>query len=183
MFHRMCGIVVLCALLAMSLLTLAAGQCSVVPRLCDNTWRSGMNQTFAFLGVAPPNVVQLYSYWGTSKGCVGAVAVNESTALTLSWAECSQKQSVWWYGPGSIKTYVYYNNSLNQCLTLSGHQASELALGVSACCAQYKNCTASQAQRQMWIEPNVQSNPYSRIVSQFTLGGNTICLTRIGDSC
>ena len=162
-------------------------ECTVVARACDNTGRSTLNQTFAFLGVSQPNFVQLYSYWGGSKGCLSEAPVANTTGVALSWPLCAQKDSVWSYGPGSILTYVYYKNlASGNCLTLNVSKtdpAGASGLYTAPCCSETKNCTSTQSQQQSWVEPSVKTDPYNRILSQFTVSKISFCLTRIGDSC
>lgn len=165
--------------------TRASAICSVEASPCDNQWHSGPNQTFAFLGIAAPNLVQLYSYWGASKGCLNASS-STSASLPLSWATCSTPQSIWRYGPGSIQTFVYYNNSQGECLALRPNPSHPTlpSLGVAPCChSAGQNCTAVESSMQMWLEPPTSKNPYSRIMSQYSIAGVPFCLTRVGNDC
>lgn len=161
--------------------------CSVTATPCDNQWHSPLNQTFAYLGIAPPNLVQLYSYWGTMKGCLSDAAVaNHNSSLPLSWAICAESASVWYYGPASILRYVYYNNSKNECLSLLPNPSApmEVGLGMRKCChSAGANCTSVASTMQMWLEPPTTKNPYSRIMSQYEVNGVPYCLTRVGADC
>jgi hypothetical protein len=158
--------------------------CTVVPAPCDNNWHSGQNQTFAFFGIAPPNLVQLFSYWGNSKGCIAHDATADN--VTLSWSTCASSVSQFTYGPGAIQTYVYYNTTQGKCLALKPNPTtpSEPTLGFSTCCDNHgQNCTAVEKQMQMWLEPATSKNPYSRMFSQYEDNGVAFCLTRVGSDC
>lgn len=162
----------------------AGPNCTVVAAPCDNNWHSGQNQTFAFYGIAPPNLVQLFSYWGNSKGCIAHAA--SAAGVTLSWSTCASSVSQWTYGPGAIQTYVYYNNTEGMCLSLRPNATtpSEPTLGFAPCCGNAgQSCTAVELQMQMWLEPPTSKNPYSRIFSQYENNGVALCLTRIGSDC
>lgn len=161
---------------------LTSSVCTVVATRCDNEWHSNLNQTFAFWAIAPPNMVQILSYWGNTHGCLGDL-VTANSNMTMSLPTCSSITSRWTYGPGAIQTYVQYNNTENDCLSLHPNPTApeHPTLGLAKCCK--NNCTAVELDMQMWLEPDTSKNPYSRIFSKYEYNGAAYCLTRIGDSC
>lgn len=173
----------------------ASSRCAVVATPCDNTFSSSQNQTFAFLGVGGPNV-QLISYWGTQHACMSTKkqATNgqgANSTLSASYSTCSHTSSIWTYGPGSIKTYVYYNNTQNECLSLIatngtfGANVTSFGVGMVPCCTAKNACTPLQQSAQRWLEADTTTDPYNRINSLLTTDAapNAYCLTRAGDSC
>ncbi len=167
-----------------------ASPCTVVPRPCDGTWKSGLNQTFAFLAVGQPNFVQLRAFWGGSVGCTTSLPSEDGTGVQMSWLLCSKNTSVWGYGPGAIVgQYVYYKNlGSGNCLTLKVNvtdpATSSTIVAAPCCSATNSKCTAAQAAAQMWMEPASTTNPYVRIQSKTMVTSDTaFCLTRVGDAC
>jgi hypothetical protein len=191
----LCFAALACLIVAAADTSGPATACAVVPRPCDDTWQSSLNQTFAFLAVGPPNFVQLYSYWGSSKGCAAVVfagnATVNTTRIELSGALCAFNTSVWAYGPVAIVgQYVYYKNlGSGMCLTLNVSRtdpANSSTLVDAPCCSSAASkCTATEAMAQLWLEPATTANPYVRIQSQGVLSDNAtaFCLTRLGDAC
>jgi hypothetical protein len=189
------SIITCCALsLAVSL---AGAVCPVVVTPCSTSWTCSQNQTFAYLGVAQPNFVQIYSYWGASSGCLdGGSAVRNASSLPLSRTMCTSKGSVWSYGPGSIKEYVFYNSTVQGlCLALVAANQSEATKGeaikplsfsltLRQCCSGRKvPCTAVENDAQLWLEPPTTTDPYSIIKSKYTMKDVSFCLTRVGTHC
>ena len=174
-------------LLVLCTLALSTLACPVTVSPCSPGWKNGQNQTFAFLGVGQPNFVQIYSYWGNDNGCLsGADVAKNATNLSLTKATCSEKPSVWTYGPGTIKDYVFYNNTEGMCLTLVPNATAPLQphLTLMPCCYHSKTaCTLAQTDAQLWLEPVTSSNPYSIIASKYAEQTTTFCLTRIGTQC
>eukprot|EP00759_Apiculatamorpha_spiralis_P044512 PhF_6_TR41471/c0_g1_i1/m.62874 len=144
---------------------LATAQCGVILTPCDQTWGSRQNQTFAYVGVGGP-YVQLNSYWGNNNACLGVQNGN----LTLGIANCVTPTSLFSYGPGDLKSFVYFmHNQTQTCLTNSNG-----TLGLSA-------CRKGNPDNQMWLEPPTTTDPYNRIFNKVNYATKPFCLTRVGD--
>ena len=152
---------------------------------CAVNWTSQQNQTFSFFAIGT-GAVQLRAWYGNNHACL--CGVNNTNAATLSLACCAARESVWTYGPGSIKTYVYFNNSVTsgKCLTLKmGKHDLDSSLTFESCChSQGANCTQDAKAKQAWLEPPTTHNPYSIMQTMFksTLAPKGYCLTRFGQT-
>eukprot|EP00760_Papus_ankaliazontas_P016883 PhM_4_TR16917/c0_g2_i1/m.82755 len=148
----------------------ASTGCDLVLRPCDETFGSRMNQTFAYVGVGGP-YVQLNAYWGFNSACVGVSAIGE---VSLSSANCHTNDSLFSYGPGDIKTWVFYKH-LNSSLCLQADADHWRVVAVK--------CDAAQPKNQMWMEPPTMNDPYNRILTSNDgiSTSNNFCMTRIGD--
>jgi len=205
----LCMVVVSTVLLTQ--IATAQSGCTVTAEPCDNTWSSSQNQTFAFLGVGGP-YVQLISYFGSSHACINRNVSNfntsgsTTTGLPASLAICGSSNSLWTYGPGAITSFVYYNNSEGNCLSLipNQNQPTRYFLGLLPCChlketsastpkklslgslksaftAADRKCTVREQAAQKWLEPDTTKNPYSRIQSLTqSQDFKNFCLTRTG---
>lgn len=166
-----------------------ATKCNIVAEPCDNTWNSRQNQTFAFLGVGGA-YVQLVSYWQTQHACISNNVTDATlTGLGASYNICQEPSSIWTYGPGDIKTYVFYNTSSGQCISLVPRVKvpGKYVLGFRPCCGKTMkntNCTLRERSAQMWLEAPTAADPYNRINSLFTSpqAPTGYCFTRVG-SC
>lgn len=165
------------------------GNCQLLVLPCDNKWQSRMNQTFAFQAAGP--FVQIMSFWGNYDACLS------QDLSSFYYKTCSEQSSLWSYGPNTIQSWVYYNNTRDQCLSRTQDPVNSIfgngmayGLDLANCCLDHQsrsinNCTLDQVARQMWLEPPTRHNPYSRFVNKAQVSGapNGMCLTRISDSC
>ena len=165
----------------------ASATCTVGVAPCDTSYGSRLNQTFAYYGVSP-NAVQLVGYWSDFHACVGAAVTipNATGAATFSLAECSARGSAWFYGPGDLQSYAFYNNTATgTCLSVRNAPNGTASLGLEPCCAAAgASCKSNDKARQMWLEPPSHALPYNTIRTLFADGAapGGYCLTKFG-SC
>lgn len=173
---RLAAVVVIVAVAAAS-----TGQPSATP--CCAAWNCRENQTFAFIDAGGP-FVQLVTYFGNQHECL----LHNAKSTQLSTEACNKRGSIWSYGPGSITDYVYYNSTdKNLCLSLDivsepSHQPilSEQLTLAKCCASRGVNCTETEKDAQLWLEPDTTHNAYSVIRSKLTTSDapDGYCFTR-----